>query len=42
MKQPNSILKRLVIWLLCVCVEYVLIPLMAWMIVVKDDLMEDD
>lgn len=42
MNKPNSFIKRLIIWLLCVCVDYLLIPLMAWMLVVKDDLMEED
>jgi len=40
--KPNSFIKRLIIWSLCVCVDYLLIPLMAWMLVVKDDLMEED
>ena len=43
--KPNSFIKRLVIWSLCVCVDYLLIPLMAltaWMLVVKDDLMEEE
>lgn len=40
--KPNSFIKRLIIWLLCVCVDYLLIPLMAWMLVVKDDLMEEE
>lgn len=42
MNKPNSFIKRLIIWLLCVCVDYLLIPLMAWMLVVKDDLMEEE
>jgi len=40
--KPNSFIIRLIIWLLCVCVDYLLIPLMAWMLVVKDDLMEEE
>jgi hypothetical protein len=40
--KPNSFIKRLIIWSLCVCVDYLLIPLMAWMLVVKDDLMEEE
>lgn len=40
--EPNSFIKRLIIWSLCVCVDYLLIPLMAWMLVVKDDLMEEE
>lgn len=43
MNKPNSFIKRLIIWLLCVCVDYLLIPLLAWwMLVVKDDLMEEE
>lgn len=42
MNKPNSFIKRLIIWLLCVCVDYLLIPLMAWVLVVKDDLMEEE
>jgi len=40
--KPNSFIKRLIIWSLCVCVDYIIIPLMAWMLVVKDDLMEEE
>lgn len=40
--KANSFIKRLIIWSLCVCVDYLLIPLMAWMLVVKDDLMEEE
>lgn len=42
MNKPNSFIKRLIIWLLCVCVDCLLVPLMAWMLVVKDDLMEEE